>query len=100
MKIGLFTDGLAHLSFEAALDTAARLGIQMVEIGTGNFSPAPHCDLDQLLESSGARDQFLGTLVERGLALSALNCSGNLLHPDQAVGERSREVFRKTVLLA
>ena len=49
MKIGLFTDGLMHLSFEDALRTAAELGVQAVEIGTGNFSPAPHCDLSRLM---------------------------------------------------
>jgi sugar phosphate isomerase/epimerase len=45
MKIGLFTDGLMHLPFEQALAAASRLGVQVVEIGTGNFSPVPHCDL-------------------------------------------------------
>ena len=41
MKIGLFTDGLTHLSFEDALRKASQLGVQAIEIGTGNFSPAP-----------------------------------------------------------
>jgi sugar phosphate isomerase/epimerase len=100
MKIGLFTDGLAHLGFEAACDAAVRLGLQAVEIGTGNFSPAPHCRLDQLVESATARDQLQAVLAARGLELSALNCSGNLLHPDQAVGSAARQVFRQTVLLA
>ena len=46
MKIGLFTDGLMHLPFDEALAKAASLGVQTVEIGTGNFSPASHCDLN------------------------------------------------------
>ncbi len=56
MKIGLFTDGLMHLPFEQALEAAARMDVQAVEIGTGNFSPAPHCDLAGLLASEAARN--------------------------------------------
>jgi sugar phosphate isomerase/epimerase len=100
MKLGLFTDGLAHLDFETACATAAGLGLQTVEIGTGNFSPAPHCQLDRLLEDATARNRFLATITDHGLELSALNCSGNLLHPDETVGRAAREVFRQTVLLA
>src|SRR5271169_5554479 len=59
MKIGLFTDGLMHLPFGEALAKAASLGVQAVEIGTGNFSPAAHCDLNRLLSSSEARHEFL-----------------------------------------
>ena len=54
MKIGLFTDGLAHLGFEDACAAAAALGIQAVEIGTGNFSPSPHCNLDELIDNPAA----------------------------------------------
>jgi sugar phosphate isomerase/epimerase len=100
MRIGLFTDGLSHLDLATICDMAVELGIEMLEIGTGNFSPSPHCDLDRLLEDDSGRAQFQRTLAERGLTLSALNCSGNLLHPDEGIGQSSREIFRKTVLLA
>lgn len=100
MKIGLFADGLAQLDLPSVCDRAAVLGIEMLEIGTGNFSPAPHCDLEDLLSSGEARLRFEATLAERGLGLSALNCNGNLLHPNEEVGRASREVFRKTILLA
>jgi hypothetical protein len=59
MRIGLFTDGLMHLGFTEALAKASSLGVQAIEIGTGNFSPAPHCDLNRLLSSSTARNEFL-----------------------------------------
>ena len=55
MNIGLFTDSLADLSFTDALDWIAAQGIEAVEIGTGNFSNAPHCDLDKLLDDANAR---------------------------------------------
>ena len=82
MKIGLFTDGLMHLSFEGALEKASAMGLQAVEIGTGNFSPAPHCDVSELLTNRTACQNFLSNLAAHGLHLEALNCSGNPLHPD------------------
>ena len=100
MQIGLFTDGLMHLPFEAALDTASRLGVQAVEIGTGNFSPASHCDLDDLLENASARSDFLQHIERRQLKLAALNCSGNPLHPKQEAAQRAIEITRKTLRLA
>jgi hypothetical protein len=53
----------------------------MVEIGTGNFLPAPHRNLDQLGELSLRETQF-GVLAERASSRK-LNCSGKLAHPDR-----------------
>jgi sugar phosphate isomerase/epimerase len=100
VEIGLFTDGLLHLPFTEALETARRLGVQAVEIGTGNFSPAPHCDLNRLLTDAGSRAEFLDAVHRNGLRLSALNCSGNPLHPDPKVSEKAVEITKKTVRLA
>jgi sugar phosphate isomerase/epimerase len=97
MKIGLFTDSLDDLGFEDALDWCATHGIEAVEIGTGNFSSSPHCDLDVLVDDKAARDAFLGAIRDRGLVLSALNCNGNLLDPDPERGASSKEVFNKTL---
>ena len=97
MKIGLFTDSLADLNFEDALDWCVSQGIEAVEIGTGNFSSSPHCDLDALVGGKQAREKFLGAIRERGLTLSALNCNGNLLDPDPERGAKSKEVFNKTL---
>jgi sugar phosphate isomerase/epimerase len=100
MKIGLFTDGLAHLSFAEALARAASLGVQAVEIGTGNFSPSPHCDLNGLLGGAGARAEFLQAIERQHLQLAALNCSGNPVHPNQDLAQQASEVTRKTLRLA
>jgi len=97
LKIGLFTDVLQDLAFTDALDWIATQGIQAVEIGTGNFSNAPHCDIDQLLNDADARARFKDSLEGRGLALSALNCNGNLLDPHPERGKRSQDVFYRTV---
>lgn len=100
MKIGLFTDGLMHLNFHDALAKSASLGVQAVEIGTGNFSPAPHCDLNRLLVSAEARREFLGAIASHGLELAALNCSGNPIHPNPDVACGAAEITRKTIELA
>ena len=99
MKIGMLTDSLPHLGFEAMLDAAASLKIECLEFGCGNWSSAPHIQLDELLEREASRRNFLAALNERGLAISALNCSGNPLHPG-AEGRRQHEVTLKTFRLA
>ena len=97
MKIGLFTDSLPDLTFNAALDWIAAQGIEAVEIGTGNFSQAAHCDVARLQRSAEVRAEFTGAITSRGLTLSALNCNGNLLNPHPERGERSRATFYQTV---
>ena len=97
MKIGLFTDSLANLDFEEALDWCVDRRIEAVEIGTGNFSSSPHCDVETLVSDAAARDHFLAAIHGRGLELSALNCNGNLLDPDPDRGARAQETFRKTL---
>lgn len=100
MKIGLYTDSLQDLAFESALDWAVEQQFDAVEIGTGNFSSAPHCRLDELATSAEARARFKAAFEERGLILSALNCNGNLLDPHPERGKNSQEVFFKTVQVA
>ncbi|TDI86420.1 MAG: sugar phosphate isomerase/epimerase [Chloroflexi bacterium] len=97
MKIGLFTDSLAELNLEQALDWCVSQGIEAVEIGTGNFSSAPHCDLDALVDDKQARERFLGAIQARGLSLSALNCNGNPLDPDSERGTKSKDILNKTL---
>ncbi|HVY98235.1 MAG TPA: sugar phosphate isomerase/epimerase [Dongiaceae bacterium] len=99
MKIGLLTDSLPQMSFEAMLAACAALKIPCVEFGCGNWSPAPHLDLDALLESEPARREFTAKLDAHGVSISALNCSGNPLFPG-AEGQRQHTVTLKTFRLA
>jgi len=78
---------------------AARLEMDMLEFGCGNWSSAPHIDLDGMLESATARREFLAKLADNDIAISALNCSGNPVHPGDE-GRRHDEVTRKTIRLA
>ncbi len=99
MKIGMITDSLADMSVDELLRTAAELGIERLEFAGGNWSRAPHLKLDRMLESEPARREFLARLKDHGIALSALNCSGNPVHPGEH-GKRHREVTQKTIKLA
>ena len=98
MKLCIVSDGLGHLSFQDAAKAAAELGVAALEIGMGNWSPAPHANLKTLLGNKDERLKFLSVLEQNGLALAALNCSGNQLHPVE--GERHSEVVYDTVRLA
>ena len=99
MRIGLVTDSLGHLPLDAMLTCAAGQGIEMLEFGCGNWSAAPHLNLDQMLDSATARGEFLARVRDHGLAISALNCSGNPLHPGES-GARHRDITDKTIRLA
>jgi len=99
MKIGMITDSLPGTDFDTLVATAARLGLDMLEFACGNWSSAPHLTLDRMLESDRARREFKARLDAHGIAISALNCSGNPLHPGEA-GRRHDDVTRKTIKLA
>lgn len=99
MRLCLNTDGLQELSFEAMLDTAAEIGVESLEIACGNWSPAPHMKLDEMLGSEEARKSFMDAIESRGLILEALNCSGNQLDP-RPEGKKHQEVVEKTFRLA
>lgn len=71
MKIGLVTDCLAGQSFQELLKTCQALGIEQIELGCGNWSSAPHIDLDGLLESETKRDEMKGILADCGISISA-----------------------------
>jgi sugar phosphate isomerase/epimerase len=99
MRIGLFTDSLSAMSFGEVLRFCAATGIEAVELGCGNWSSAPHLELDRLLDSDAARRDLLAALADHRLELGALNCSGNPLHPGE-LGRRQDDVTRKTMRLA
>src|SRR3712207_2479513 len=99
MQIGLNTDSLATLSLEQMLDATARLGIDYLEFSTGNWSHAPHIDLDDLLANAQSRKALVEKVEDRGLKIDALNCAGNPLYPGQE-GKEHREVTSRTLELA
>ncbi len=100
MRIGVFDDGLAHLSREEALRWCAERGVTAIEMGVGGWAQADHLDLDRLLREPSERDRLRGELDAHGVALSCVNAAGNPLHPDPAVGERHAARLRGAIELA
>ena len=98
MEIGLYTDSLANLPFERALDVAADAGARAIEIATGGQSRAPHLRIDELLASAERRRAFTAAFSERGLRIAALNCSAWPLHP--VVGATHETLIERTLELA
>jgi sugar phosphate isomerase/epimerase len=98
MKLCAVSDSLGNLPFHEAAKASADLGLAALEIGMGNWSPAPHANLQSLLESKEKRQEFLSVLEQNGLSLAALNCSGNQLHPVE--GERQSKVVYDTIRAA
>jgi len=89
VKLGVFTVVFGDLPLTAALDRVVALGLEAVEIGTGNYPGDAHnvAELKREVEA-------------RGLEISALSCHGNPLHPDAELAKRSHETFRRTLELA
>jgi sugar phosphate isomerase/epimerase len=98
LELGLYTDSLQHLGFEAALDVAAEIGATGIEIATGGQSSAPHLRIDELLADARRRAEFVAAFELRGLRIAALNCSAWPLHP--VVGDEHVELIRSTIRLA
>jgi sugar phosphate isomerase/epimerase len=100
MKIGLFSVIFANEKFENTLDKIQKLGLETVEIGTGNYCGDAHCKIDVLLKNSDRRKIFLEAVKNRNLEISAFSCHGNPLHPSPKIANAHHKTFVKTVLLA
>ena len=99
MRVGCFTPLLSQLPLEDVLKKLKTMGINTVELGTGNYPGDPHCKLSMLDNTSEFID-FKKRLDDHGFTISALSSHGNPLHPDQARAKHDQEISRKTILLA
>jgi sugar phosphate isomerase/epimerase len=95
----VFTALLGQLPLDQVLTKLRALGINTVELGTGNYPTDPHCKLS-MLESKAAIKEFKARLDDAGFTISALSCHGEPLHPDERIRTSNQETNRKTILLA
>jgi sugar phosphate isomerase/epimerase len=100
VKLGVLTVPYAGLPLGEALDRLTALGVEAVELGTGNYPGDAHCRPDELLGDRDRLTVFRHEIESRGLVVSALSQHGNPLHPDQEAADAAHEVWRKTVQLA
>jgi sugar phosphate isomerase/epimerase len=85
MRAGVYSDSLPNLARRELFAWCAGHSVTDIELGVGAWGPwpRPHLDLATIGERK-ERDRLAGELREHGLALSAVNAAGNVLHPDQA----------------
>ncbi len=100
MKLGVFTVLFGQKPFEETLDYVAGLGLDAVEIGTGAYPGDAHCKPDELLRSQDRLRAFRDAVERRGLAISALSCHGNPIHPRAEIANEHHAAFEQTVELA
>ncbi len=100
MRLGVFTVPYQGLPLEQALDKLAAMGVEAVELGTGNYPGNAHCDPDALLDDADARRRLLEAVRQHGMIISALSQHGNPLHPDADVAKAAHATWKKTVRLA
>jgi sugar phosphate isomerase/epimerase len=90
---------MASLSLDQVIAKVKSMGIDTVELGTGNYPGDPHCKLS-MLEDARSFEAFEEKIAGHGITISALSCHGEPLHPNTEIAERSRETNRRTILLA
>jgi sugar phosphate isomerase/epimerase len=100
MKLGIMMALFGGLKIDEALDNAAALKLDCVEIGTGNYPGGKHTPLKELLKSKATARDWAKKVTDRGLEISALACHGNPLHPNAKIAKAHHDVWRDTVRLA
>lgn len=100
MKLGAYTACLHDKPLAEALRILRGLGLDGAEINSGGFLPAPHLPIEALRASQDARGDYLGLFESDGVALTALNCNGNPLHPDPEVRAKHAGDVRDAIALA
>ncbi|MEU8613098.1 sugar phosphate isomerase/epimerase [Actinoplanes sp. NPDC048791] len=100
MKLGAYTACLHDRSLDETLKILGELGLTSAEINAGGFIPAPHLPVDDLLASTGAREDYLGRFAQAGIELTGLNVNGNPLNPDPAVGPRHAADLHRAIDVA
>ncbi len=96
MKLGLYTAIFHDRPLSAALDVVADVGLDGVELNTGGFLPPVHIpQINSILSSNAARDDFLEQFAAVDLEILGLNCNGNPLHPNPVIGAKhGLDVYR------
>jgi sugar phosphate isomerase/epimerase len=100
MKLGVLTVLYQRISLDEALDKLGALGVEAVELGTGNYPGNHHCNPARLLEEPSRAKDLKAKIEDRGLIISALSQHGNPLHPEPATASAAHDTWRQTAQLA
>jgi sugar phosphate isomerase/epimerase len=101
MKFGVYNAILHDRPLPQAIAVVKDLGLSGIELNTGGFLPPVHVsNIDTILTSDAARDDFLALFDGTGVSIAGLNCNGNPLHPNAVVGESHAADVRRSIRLA
>jgi sugar phosphate isomerase/epimerase len=100
IPIGVFDPVYDKLTLDQMLDTMNSLGLEAVEIGTGNYPNNPHCPIDELLADKSKAKAWKRKFEDKGIQVATLSCHGNPVHPDAKHAAKDADTFKKTVQLA
>ena len=87
MKLGVLAVLFGNKTLADACAHLKNLGVETVEIGCGGFPGKAHCDPAKLLADESALQEFVDTVKNSGLEISALACHGNMVHPNKEIAD-------------
>lgn len=100
MKLGVLTNVIGDVPLKEALAYFKGLGIQMIELGCGGYPGKDHCNPEILLHDEDKFNEFMNTIKESGLEVSALSCHANPVHPNKEIAKQFDDDMRNAVLMA
>ncbi|MDA8992861.1 sugar phosphate isomerase/epimerase [Aquiluna sp.] len=101
MKIGVYNAILHDRPLKDAIKVIQDLGLDGLEINTGGFLPPVHIsNIDEILTSDAARDDFLANFEGTGIEILGLNCNGNPLHAKADIRAKHAADIIQSVKLA
>ncbi|MFC5930703.1 sugar phosphate isomerase/epimerase [Cryobacterium melibiosiphilum] len=101
MRLGIYNAILHDRSLPEALEVVASLGLTGIEINSGGFLPPVHIpNLDEIIASPRAADAYLAQFAGTDVEIAGLNCNGNPLHPNPAIGHKHAEDIRRSIRAA
>ena len=100
LKLGVLTNVIGETPLPEALAYFKSLGAQMVEIGCGGYPGKDHCDPQVLLNDEAKFQEFVKTIEDSGLEISALSCHGNPIHPNKEMAKQFDDDMHNAVLMA
>ena len=100
MKLGVLTNVIGDVPLKEALSYFKAMGIQMIELGCGGYPGKDHCNPDILLHDEAKFQEFVDTINESGLEISALSCHANPLHPNKEIAKAFDDDMHNAVLMA
>lgn len=100
MKLSICTDVFGKIPFTEMLDKVKAYGIDAVEMTAGGWGGCCFIpSAEELINDDAKRAAFKAELDNRGIEISALNCSGNPL-VDSDMGRAHSKTIHDTTVLA